>query len=165
MSIAPAKLQMAKPFEQAVYDKTAYTAFSARNARFEELDALIAKTVALGLKGANTRSTKDSFYRIKSKMDQLINKLNTDNEIMSTAVFMINTKMASDQKYKDDQTIFRNWIGRSEDALADLIDKLEESGMNIASDHAQEPVSSDISAVLLQISNSRQKCKSKLRPI
>merc|ERR1712082_511637 len=106
----------------------------------------------LKLRGVNTRSTKDKFYRIKTKMDQLINKLNTDNEIMSTAVFMINTKMASDQKYKDDQAAFRNWIDRAEDALADLIDKLEESGMNIASDHAQAPVSSDISAVLLQMS-------------
>merc|ERR1712082_287951 len=102
----------------------------------------------LKLRGVNTRSTKDKFYRIKTKMDQLINKLNTDNEIMSTAVFMINTKMASDQKYKDDQAAFRNWIDRAEDALADLIDKLEESGMNIASDHAQAPVASDLSSIL-----------------
>merc|ERR1712082_321119 len=110
----------------------------------------------LKLRGVNTRSTKDKFYRIKTKMDQLINKLNTDNEIMSTAIFMINTKMASDQKYKDDQTIFRNWIDRSEDALADLIDKLEETGMNIPSDYVQASApSSDLSAVLLQMSKQQ----------
>ena len=98
MVIAPAKLKMAKPFEQAVYDKTAYTAFSARNAKFEELDALIAKIEDLKLKGVNTRSTKDKFYRIKSNLDQLITKAKTDNESMSTAIFMINTKMANDTK-------------------------------------------------------------------
>ena len=110
--IRPAILKMAKPFEQAIYDKTAFAAFSARNAKFEELDGIIAQIEDLKLKGVNTRSTKDKFYGIKSELGQLITKLKENNETMCTAIFMINTKMANDTKYKDDQVAFRNWIDR-----------------------------------------------------
>ena len=69
------------------------------------------------------------------------------------------TKMANDPQYKEDQTAFRNWIGRAEDALCELLDKLEETGMDlpIASSQAP-PVSSDINAILLQISKQQEGC-------
>ena len=55
---------MAKTFEQAVYDATAYNSFSARNATFDDLEALIGQIEELKLRGVNTRRTKDKFYRL-----------------------------------------------------------------------------------------------------
>ena len=115
---------MAKTFEQAVKDQTAFTSFSARNAKVDQLDALIVQMQELKMKGANTRSTKDKFYRLQSEFLELKTKLNEKNETMSTAIFMLNTNMANDANYKEDQTALRNWLGRAEDALSDLIDKL-----------------------------------------
>ena len=84
---------MAKTFDQAVLDESAFTFFSARNAKFDELEALIAQIEDLKLKGVNTRSTKDKFYQLKSDLDELTTKLKDNNESMCTAIFMIDTKM------------------------------------------------------------------------
>ena len=151
--LAKPRLKMSKTFEQAVYDATAFTSFSARNAKFDELDALIGQIEELKLKGTNTRSTKDKFYKIQTKLDQVIIKLNDKNESMCTALFMLNTKMANETKFKEDQTAFRNWIGRAEDAFSELVDKLEESGMDLVTTSSQAPpVVSDINMILLQMS-------------
>ena len=48
---------MAKTFEQAVKDQTAFTSFSARNAKVDQLDTLIGQMQDLKMKSANTRST------------------------------------------------------------------------------------------------------------
>ena len=102
---------MAKAFDQAVTDATAFTSFSARNAKFVELEALLGQIEKLKLKGVNTRASKDKFYRLKSNLDELSTKLKDKNESMCTAIFMLNTNMANDPKFKADQTAFRNWIG------------------------------------------------------
>ena len=56
---------MAKSFDQAISDVTAFASFSARNAKFDELEALIRQIEDLKLKGANTRSTKDKILQDK----------------------------------------------------------------------------------------------------
>ena len=72
-------VKMAKTFEQAVNDATAFASFSARNAKVDQLDALIVQMQELKMKGANTRSTKDKFYRLQSKFNDLEIKLNEKN--------------------------------------------------------------------------------------
>ena len=145
-------VRMAKTFEQAVHDVTAFASFSARNAKVDELEALIGQIEELKIKDANTRSTKDKFYRLQSKFNELETKLNEKNESMHTAIFMLITNMANDSKYKEDQTAFRSWIGRAEDALSELVDKLEESGMNLVTTSSQAPpATSDIATILLQM--------------
>ena len=143
-------VKMAKTFEQAVHDVTAFASFSARNASIDELEALIGQMQELKLKGANTRSTKDKFYRLQSKFNELETKLNEKNKSMHTAIFMLNTNMTNDSKYKEDQTAFRCWIGRAEDALSELVDNLEESGMNLVTTSLQAPPATSDSATILQ---------------
>ena len=146
-------VKMSKTFEQAVYDVTAFASFSARNAIIDQLEALIGQMQELKLKGANTRSTKDKFYRLQSKFNELETELNDKNKSMRTAIFMINNNMANDSKFREDQTAFRNWLGRAEDALSELVDKLEESGMNLVTTSSQAPPpASDITSILLQMS-------------
>ena len=60
-----AKLKMAKTFDQAITDESAYDLYSARNAKFDALESLIAQINELKNKGTNTRSTRDKFYRLK----------------------------------------------------------------------------------------------------
>ena len=75
---------------------------------------------------------------------------------MRTAISMINTKMANDSKYKEDQTAFRSWIGRAEDALSELVDKLEESGMNLVTTSSQAPpATSDLATILQQMAKQQ----------
>ena len=143
---------MAKTFDQAVLDESAFTFFSARNAKFDELEALIAQIEDLKLKGVNTRSTKDKFYRLQSNLNELSAKLKDNNESMCTAIFMLNKNMANDLKFKEDQTALRTWIGKAEDALSELVEKLEESGMNLVTTFSQPPVAaSDTNTTLLEM--------------
>ena len=70
--------------------------------------------------------------------------------------------MASDPKYNEDQTAFRNWIGKTEDAPTELIEKfekleltekLEESGMDLVTTSLQAPpAASNTNVILLQMS-------------
>ena len=148
---------MAKTFDQAVCDATAFTSFSARNAKFVELEALIAQIGELKLKGVNTRATKNKFYRLNSNLDELSTELKADNKSMCTAIFKLNTNMNNDPKFKADQTAFRNWLGQAEDALSELHEKLEETGMDIPIASPQAPpVSSDINAIILQMSKQQE---------
>ena len=149
-------VKMAKTFEQAVHDVTAFASFSARNAIVDELEALIGQMQELKLKGANTRSTKDKFYRLQTKFNELETELNDKNKSMRTAIFMLNTNMANDSKFKEDQSALRIWIGRAEDALSELIDKLEEIGMNLVTTSSQvPPATSDLAAILQQMAKQQ----------
>ena len=60
-----AKFKMAKNFDQAITDESAYDLYSARNAKFDALESLIAEINELKVKGTNTRSTRDKFCRLK----------------------------------------------------------------------------------------------------
>ena len=149
-------VKMAKIFGQAVHDVTDFVSFSTRNAIIDELEALIGQMQELKLKGANTRSTKDKFYRLQSKFNELETKLNEKNESMRTAIFMLNTNMANDSNYKEDQTALRNWLGRAEDALSELVEKLEESDMNLVTTSSQAPpATSDIATILQQMAKQQ----------
>ena len=66
--------------------------------------------------------------------------------------FLINTRMANDPRYKEDQTAFRNWIGRAYDTLSSLVEKLEKSVMDLVTTSLQTPpVASDTNTILLQM--------------
>ena len=91
---------MAKTFDQAVLDVSAFTNFSARNAKFDELEAIIAQCQDLKLRGVNTRATKDKFYRLQANLNELLKELKDDNKSMCTAIFMLNKNMANDLKFK-----------------------------------------------------------------
>ena len=143
---------MAKTFDKAVLDESAFTNFSARNAKFDELEALIAQIEDLKLKAVNTRSIKDKFYRLQFNLNELSAKLKDNNESMCTAIFMLNKNMANDLKFKEDQTALRTWIGKAEDALSELVEKLEESGMNLVTTSLQPPAAaSDTNTILLEM--------------
>ena len=70
--------------------------YSARNAKFDELAALIAEINELKDKGANTRSTRDKFYHLKIRSDKLITLLEDENRALCTAFFKLNSKMTND---------------------------------------------------------------------
>ena len=76
---------------------------------------------------------------------------------MCTAIFfIINTKMANDPRYKEDQTAFRNWIGQAHDTLSELVEKLGESGMGLVTTSLQAPaVASDTNTTLLEMQKQR----------
>ena len=153
-----AKFTMAKTFDQAIADDSAYNLYSARNAKFDELKALIQKIDELKDKGTNTRSTRDKFYRLKSNTDELITLLKNENRDLCTAFFKLNSKMTSDANYRADQTAVRDWIEKLEDALSELTEKMETESVIPVVDPAislapsQAPAASDINSVLLQVS-------------
>ena len=91
---------MAKTFDQAITDDSAFGFFSARNSKVDELEALIAQIGDLKIKAVNTRSTRDKYDRIRSRSDVLVTKLRDENEAMCTALFQLNTKMVNDPKFK-----------------------------------------------------------------
>ena len=65
---------------------------------------------------------------------------------------MLNKNMANDVKFKEDQTALRTWIGKAEDALSELVQKLEESGMNLVTTSLQPPAAaSDTNTILLEM--------------
>ena len=110
----------------------------------------------LKLKSANTRSIKDKFYRLQTKSNELETELNDKNKSMRSAIFMLNTNMANDSKFKEDQSALRIWIGRAEDALSELVDKLEESGMNLVTTSSPAPAAtSDIATILQQMAKQQ----------
>ena len=97
--LTPAKLKMPPKFDQAIYDESANDLYSARNAKFNELALLIAKINELKDKGTNTRSTRDKFYRLKERSDNLITELENENKALIIAFFKLNPKMASEPKF------------------------------------------------------------------
>ena len=119
------KFKMAKNFDQAICEETAYDLYSARNAKIDELAALIQQIDDLKAKGTSTRTTRDKFHRLKTKSNELLTLLTNENRALCTAFFKVNSKMTNDAKYKEDQTAFRGLIGKLEDALSELIEKLE----------------------------------------
>ena len=64
--------------------------------------------------------------------------------------------MANDPRYKEDQTAFRNWIGRAHDTLSELVEKLGESGMGLVTTSLHAPVvASDINTTILEMQKQR----------
>ena len=91
-------VKMAKTFEQAVYDKTAFDLYSSRNVRYDDLVSLIDDLNLLGNQTSYTRTAKGQFFNLKAKSDTVISKLTEDNEALRTALFKINPKIQDDPK-------------------------------------------------------------------
>ena len=85
---------------------------------------------------------------------------------MCTAIFKANTEMANDPKYNEDQTAFRNLIGKAEDAPSELIekfgkleltDKLDKSGLDLVTTSLQAPPAAcNTNAILLEMSKQQE---------
>ena len=88
--LRPSKFKMAPTFDQAIIDESANDLYSARNAKHDELEALIAKLNELRDKGSNTRSTRNKFYRLKADSEDLKSLLKIDNRALCTALFKLN---------------------------------------------------------------------------
>ena len=69
--IKPAKFKMAKNFDQAITDESAYDLYSSRNAKFDELNALIVEINELKYQSATTRTTKSKFIGLKTNSEEL----------------------------------------------------------------------------------------------
>ena len=143
---------MAKTFDQAICDETAYDLYSARNAKFDELAALILEINELKDQSTNTRTTKGKYNNLKTKSGELVTLLTNKNRALCTAFFKLNSKMTNNAKYISDQSAFRGWIRKLEDALLDLEAKLEDENVISTQSILQAPAASDINSVLLQMS-------------
>ena len=159
--ISKSSLKMARTFDQAVFDEPAFTSFFVKNVSLDELEPLIAQMEDLEINGIDTRTTKDKFCQLQS-CQELSTELKDSGESVCTAVFETDAEMAKDPKYNEDQTAFKDWIGEAEDAPSELIekfekleliDKLEESGMDIVTFSLQAPPAAcNTNAILLQMS-------------
>ena len=146
--LAQAKLKMAKTFDQAIYDETANDLYSARNAKFDELEDLIDQSNDLNDQTAYTRSSKGKYINLKSRSNVLITKLRDENEALCTALFKLNPKITDDARYKEDQKAFRGWIKNLENALLDLEVKLEDEAVNPTQPIVETPLpTSDLSSI------------------
>ena len=159
---------MPPKFDQAIHEETANDLYSARNAKFNELALLIAKINELRDKGANTRSTRDKFYRLRDRTEKLITLLEDENRALCAALFKLNPKMASDTKYKEDQSSFRSWIEGLEESLCELIEMMENENVIPAIDPAgslapsQAPAASDVNTILLQLSKQQERMEKRM---
>ena len=149
--IRPAKFKMAPKFEQAILDLSANHLYSARNAKHDELDALIEDINELKNQSTATRTTKSKFYRLKDKSEKLTTLLDNENRELCKAFFMINPNMADDPKYINDQKSFRGWIRKLDDAVLDLEAKLEDDNVIPTQTILQAPAVSDVNTILLQM--------------
>ena len=161
--IKPAKFTMPPKFDQAIHEESANDLYSARNAKFNELALLIAKINELRDKGANTRSTRDKFYRLKADSEDLKSLLKIENRDLCKAFFKLNPKLAEDTKFKEDQAAFVNWIEQLDDALSELTEKMETEGVIPVIDPtdslapSQAPAASDVNTILLKLEDKMSK--------
>ena len=125
---------------------------SARDVIAEEIETLIIKIDELKSKATNTRATKDKFNRLKSNSDKRITLIEEANRAFCRSLFEQNPKMTSDSEFKTDQQAFTSLIDRVEDALSELIIKLENEGVIAEETPAAVASDTDMKTLLLQMS-------------
>ena len=152
-----AKLKMAKTFDQAIADESAYDLYSSRNSKHDQLESLMQEIEVFMAKGTHTRTAVGKYKLFKEKGVKLKTVLEEENTALCTAFFKLNSKMKNDAKYKEDQKVFRGWITGLEDSLLELEAKLEDEKVIPTQTILQGPPPSDINTILLQMSKQQER--------
>ena len=102
--------KMSKTFDEAIYDETAITFYSARNTSIEELEDLILQINEMKDQTVYTRSDKDKFPTLKSESDELKSLLKKENKDLCAAIGRLNPNISNEERYKEDQKSLRHCI-------------------------------------------------------